>query len=56
MYDIISNIINHSWVSNYNGDQSYIYYIVSAVIVIFLVFLFDSMFSFFRSLTRIHKK
>lgn len=35
MFDIIQNIIAHTWESNYSGDQSYIYYICGALIVIF---------------------
>ena len=34
MYDIIKNIIDHEWVSNYSGDQQYIYYIAGALIII----------------------
>ena len=41
MYDVISNIINHSWASNYSGDQQYIYYIVGAVIALLVVVIVD---------------
>lgn len=41
MYSIIENIIDHEWVSNYSGDQSYIYYICGLVIVIFFVWFLD---------------
>lgn len=41
MYDIITDIISHEWVSNYSGDQSYIYYICGAIIVIFFVIVID---------------
>lgn len=35
MFSIIQQIIFHTWESNYGGDQSYIYYICGALIVIF---------------------
>lgn len=35
MFSIIQQIISHAWESNYGGDQSYIYYICGALIVIF---------------------
>lgn len=41
MYDVISSIIDHSWVSNYSGDQQYIYYIVGAVICLLVVVIVD---------------
>lgn len=41
MYDIIESIIDHAWQTNYSNDQQYIYYIVGAVIIIFLVMIYD---------------
>lgn len=41
MYDIIEKIIGHEWVSNYTGDQQYIYYIGGAVICLFAVVFID---------------
>lgn len=41
MYDLISGIIDHEWVSNYSGDQSYIYYVCGAIICIFFVVVID---------------
>ena len=41
MYDIIEQIIGHEWVSNYSGDQQYIYYIVGAVIALLVVVIVD---------------
>lgn len=41
MYDIVYAIINHTWQSNYNGDQQYIYYISGALIIIFTIILID---------------
>lgn len=41
MYDIIHNLINHTWQSNYTSDQQYIYYIAGTVIILFVVWVFD---------------
>lgn len=41
MYDIIRNLINHTWQSNYTSDQQYIYYIAGTVIILFVVWVFD---------------
>lgn len=41
MYDVIEELINHQWQSNYTSDQQYIYYIVGCLIVIFSVFVLD---------------
>lgn len=41
MYEIIEQIIDHDWVSNYSGDQQYIYYIVGAVIALLVVVIVD---------------
>lgn len=41
MYEIIELIIGHEWVSNYSGDQQYIYYIVGAVIALLVVVIVD---------------
>lgn len=37
MYDIITGIIDHTYVSNYTGDQQYIYSICAVIIIISLV-------------------
>ena len=51
MYDIISDIINHSW-STGSSEQQYIYYICGAVIcvliVVFVDFIKDIFSGFFR--------
>lgn len=41
MYEIIEQIIGHEWVSNYSGDQQYIYYIVGAIIALLVVVIVD---------------
>lgn len=41
MYDIIEAMIGHTWQSQYTSDQQYIYYIAGAVIIIFLVMIYD---------------
>lgn len=47
MYDIISDIIGHEWVSNYSGDQQYIYYIAGAIIIILTVVFIDLVYRVF---------
>lgn len=47
MYDIISNIIDHVWQSNYSSDQQYIYYIAGSLIIIFAVVFVDLVYRVF---------
>lgn len=51
MYDIISNIIDHAWQSNYSGDQQYIIYICGALIIIFAVAFVDAIKSLLAAYT-----
>lgn len=52
MYDLISSIISHEYISNYSGEQQYIYYICGALIcllvVVFVDFIKDIFSGFFR--------
>lgn len=41
MYDLISNIIDHNWVTQNAGEQQYIYYICGALILLFVVVIVD---------------
>ena len=41
MYDLISSIMNHTWIIQGAGEQQYIYYIAGTVILLTIVFLFD---------------
>lgn len=41
MYEVISDIINHDWVTQGAGEQQYIYYICGAVIVVFFAIALD---------------
>lgn len=41
MYDVIEELINHNWQSNYTSDQQYIYYIAGTVIIILTVYILD---------------
>ena len=54
MYDLITALIDHSWVSNYSGDQQYIYYIVGALIIILTVVFLDFIYRIFRTLLHIN--
>lgn len=47
MYDVIQDIINHTWQSNYTSDQQYIYYIAGTLIVIFSVVIIDLVYRIF---------
>lgn len=52
MYDIISSIIDHSWVTQNAGEQQYIYYICSALIIIFSLTFIDLIYRLVRSVFR----
>lgn len=47
MYEVIEDIINHTWQSNYTSDQQYIYYIAGTLIVIFTVVIIDLVYRIF---------
>lgn len=47
MYEVIENIINHTWQSNYTSDQQYIYYIAGTLIVIITVVIIDLVYRIF---------
>ena len=47
MYEVIENIINHTWQSNYTSDQQYIYYIAGTLIVILTVVIIDLVYRIF---------
>lgn len=51
MYDVISRIIDHSWSTGTN-DQSYIYYICGALIVVFTVVFIDLIYRVFSHFWR----
>lgn len=52
MYDIIEQIIKHQYVSNYSGDQQYIYYICGALIVLLTVIFIDVIRDIIRGFVR----
>lgn len=52
MYDIIESIIGHEWITNYSGDQQYIYYISGTVIILFSVTFIDLIYRFVRGIIR----
>ena len=51
MYDIISNIIDHSWLTG-TSEQQYIYYICGALIVIFTCVIIDFVYRVFSHFWR----
>lgn len=52
MYDIVKNIIDHSYITQGGGDQQYIYFICGAIIVIFCVVFIDLVYRVFRHFWR----
>lgn len=52
MYDIIYEIIGHSWQSNYTSDQQYIYYIAGALIILLTVVAVDLIYRLFSHFWR----
>lgn len=50
MYDIIYDIIGHSWTTG-TSEQQYIYYICGALICLFSVIFVDMIRGIFRSFT-----
>lgn len=48
MYNVIQNIINHTWQTQGANEQQYIYYICGAMIVILAAFFLDTFVRFFR--------
>lgn len=51
MYDIVRQIIDHSWTTN-SSEQQYIYYICASLIVIFAVVFIDMIRDIFRGFFR----
>lgn len=51
MYDVINDIISHTWESGYTSDQQYIYYICGALIVVLTAVFVDRIFWFFDRIT-----
>lgn len=52
MYELIQNIIDHSWITQGAGDQQYIYYICGCLIVILTVVFIDLVYRVFSHFWR----
>ena len=52
MYDIISEIIGHTWQTNYSGDQQHIYYIAGALIILLMIVGVDLIYRLFAHFWR----
>lgn len=52
MYDILSDIISHEWVSNYSGDQQYLITCCCALILVLTVAIIDAIRTGFRAFSR----
>lgn len=51
MYDIVSGIIDHNWMTN-SSEQQYIYYICGALIIILTCVFIDLVYRVFRHFWR----
>ena len=49
MYDLISGIIDHNWISTNAGEQQYIYYICGALILVLTIVFVDFIRDILRS-------
>lgn len=47
MYDLISQIIDHSWITQGANEQQYIYYTCCCLIIIFCVVFIDLIYRIF---------
>lgn len=52
MYDTISGIIGHAWVTQNAGEQQYIYYIAGSLIILLTVVFVDMIFRIFSHFWR----
>lgn len=51
MYQVVEQMIGHTWQTNYTGDQQYIYYICGSLICLLTVVFIDKIFEMFRRFT-----
>lgn len=52
MYDIVSGIIDHNWITSGAGEQQYIYYISGALIILLSCVFIDMVYRIFRHFWR----
>lgn len=52
MYNLIQNIIDHSWITQGAGDQQYIYYIAGSLIVVLTAVFIDLVYRVFSHFWR----
>lgn len=52
MYDLINNLISHSWITQGANEQQYVYYITGALIIILTSVLVDMIYRLIRSFWR----
>lgn len=52
MYDLISQIIQHTWISQGAGEQQYVYYICGALIITFSAVFIDLIYRLVKSIIR----
>lgn len=51
MYEIIKQIIDHTWISQYTQDQQYYYYISGALIIVLTAVFVDMVYKILYSIT-----
>lgn len=49
MYDIVSAIVDHSWITTNSGEQNQIYYICGSLIIVLTCVFVDLVYRVFRS-------
>ena len=52
MYDVITNVIDHAWISQNAGDQNNIYYICGALIIVLTAIFADMVYRVFSHFWR----
>ena len=52
MYDLISGLIDHNWVSTNAGEQQYIYYAACVLIIMLTTVFLDGVFRVFTHFLR----
>ena len=52
MYDLISNLINHNWITQGANEQQYIYYMCGCIIPVLVVTFIDLIYRLIRSIMR----
>lgn len=52
MYDLISGLIDHNWISTNAGEQQYVYYTCAVLIIMLTTVVIDGVFRVFSHFIR----